>query len=322
VDLYERSGEPYQEKTLNALIHLCDVEPETWCLERLSTLAGRFQQYEIQAKAFEKLEKGCEAAEAFLAAAELAEQKNPTDTATILRLYEQSAKYFDREGMIVKYQKCYSKVIFYKKLPWILVGGKTEKAFRELEYNTLFLFVKNVGYGRADDINIHVIGDNFKVDEYSLPEPIKALAVSAERRIELSICPNKGQIGEDVRFVLEWSWKDKNHVEYQDRTTVKVVVKSQNDSKPGGTPVIINAENVTYVDGEYVHREILGDNIEAGGKKETGDKVEINHEGYSRVIDSGGEGVDISITMRKCPKCGVINNHAFGYCDKCGSKLE
>lgn len=320
VDLYERSGEPYQEKTLNALIHLCDVESETWCLERLSALAGRFQRFEIQAKAFEELEKDCEAAEAFLAAAEQMESKNAADHDSIWRLYDQAAKYFDREGMIVKYQKCYSKVILYKKLPWILVGGKTEKAFREMEYNTLFLFVKNVGYGRADDIEIKVIGENFKVDEFSLPEPIKALAVSAERRIELSIRPNKEQIGEDVRFVLEWSWKDKNQVKYQDRTTVKVVVKSQNDNKTGGTPVTINAENVTYVDGKLVHH--VGDNIEAGGKKETGDKVEINHEGYSRIVDSDGEGVDISIRTRECPKCGAINDHAIGYCDKCGSKLE
>lgn len=315
--LYERAGEDQREKALEALLHLVEVNPEPWSLEKLSETARSLGNFPAQARAFEMMNETLQAAEAFLLAGMQAEKRTPGNRALIAEFYEQAYRYFKLEGEYEKQHQCRDKVMRCRAIPSIFVSGETDKAFREGEFNTLILTIENIGYGRADDIKVWVPGDRFEIEQHSMPEPIEHLAKGLRRVISLPIRPLKDQVGEGVPFVLEWEWRDKNGKSYHEKTSVPVTVKQQGDSKSGGTPITIVAEN--YYAGNDQHLEIDGDNIQPGAQK--GGKVEINHGERARVFDAeygeltaGGKG-------RVCPNCDLPVEEDADFCGACGENL-
>lgn len=318
-DLFEQSGDELKDEAFDALSKLCEVSPEPWAWEKLANLARRLGHFQEQAKAHEKLGNCFEAAEAFNNAAQQMEQRSPQESKAIADLFEQAHKYYELEGVYDKQLFCKNKIIIYRKLPRIQVTGKTDKAFRELEFNALNLTVKNIGRGRADDVVVQVQGDRFEVDINCLPEKISHLGANLERSISLSIRPLKEQVGE-VPFVLEWKWKDLEKNEYRDKTIVEVSVKQQNDSRNSGTPVIINNTGGTIYQGSDYHKEISGDNVEAGGH--IGDNLEVVHSSDSgkKVGYRSGE-LNGQKIIESCPNCSLPIDKDAKYCDACGYKL-
>jgi len=313
VDLYKQAGTEYEEKLLEALVKLCDKEPEPWSLEELAGLARRLGRFAIQANALEKSENYGDAAKAYQYAAIQMEEMSPTKKEAIARYYENAHKLFKQEGMIEKKYQCWDKLMFYRKIPWIRIEGRAEKEFRELEYNTFLLSVKNVGYGRADEITIQIKGDNFEVNKYLIPEQIEHLAANEQTGIQLSIRPLKDQIGEDVRFVLEWNWKDQSDKGYTDKTTVPVIVRHKNDSKTSDQPVIIHAEN--YYAGAVQHGDIYE------GSVQNGDNFSVNHHDRTDVTDYKNREKNSSAMMNKCPICHLPVEKDAKFCDVCGHQF-
>jgi len=102
---------------------------------------------------------------------------------------------------------------------------------------------------------------------------------------------------------------------YSDKAVVWVPVKRQNDSRTGGTPVIINTQ--TYIAGDDKHQEIKGDNVQ-----EKGDRVILNRDGRTRVIDSEFGEIKASNLLIKCPNCDLRNEKDAKFCEKCGFELS
>lgn len=317
-DLYEQTGDEQKENALDAITQLCELNPEPWTWEKMADLARKLGHFQAQAKALEKVGSYYEAAEAYYYAGLQLEQRSPTEKENIAGLYDAARKLFEQEGMDEKQHQCWEKTIYYRKTPWIQVYGRTDKAFREGEFNTLLLTVKNIGYGRADEIDVQIKSNRFEVDKFSMPDKIKHLGANEEKVITLPVRPLKEQVGENVPFILEWYWKDKANSIYQDKSTVTVAVKQQSDSRTSGTPVIINAEK--YYAGGDNHQEITGDVIGDGGQK--GDRIEINREGHIKVIDKEIGEISPSALVKRCPNCSLPVDTEAKFCDACGYELK
>lgn len=309
VDLFTRAGDSEKENLFNTLTRLCELEPEPWSLNSLAELSRSLGRFKDQAQALEKQGIMDKAAEAYMFAAQQAEIKSPNETATISGLYAQAYKYFVQEGYPKEQKECWGKILKYNKLPWIQITGHSEedKAFRECQFNTLTLEVKNVGFGRASKIDVQIQSERFEVDRNSIPEPISALSAGKAEIIYLPIRPLEAQVGE-VPFTLAWHWQDNLSRNYNDKTAVTVSVKKQDDARTGGTPVYIQAggQYIQHVD-ELKH--VGGDLLEKGSQ--IGDNFSFNQKDVSGTVS----------TTMYCPNCELPVPEGNNFCEKCGYAL-
>lgn len=320
VDLYQKAGEQEMPKLLDALVHYCNQNPEEkWALFELSNTARRLGQFHIQAEAFEKLKEFDQAAHAYYHAALQLEETDATNIEQIVHTLEKARNYFKSEGLTDEIYVCIEKIRKYRRIPYIQISGNAAKVFRECEWNTLFLTVKNIGYGRADEISFEIPGNRFEIDEESFTTQIERLAASREKQIEISVRPQTNQVGEEVPLHLIWKWKDKFSNSYSARTTVKVTVISMSDLKADSTPLTIQAEN--YYAGNDYHRIYKGDILNMGGQKR--DTVNVGQRERSKLKKNQTESAKpLETLIGKCPYCHLPVEKDAHYCDFCGNELD
>jgi len=61
-------------------------------------------------------------------------------------------------------KQCRDKMAQYRCQPIVLIEGHADKEFKELEWNTLDLEVRNDGYGIATNIYWKVGSERFEID--------------------------------------------------------------------------------------------------------------------------------------------------------------
>ena len=328
VDLLRRCGD--QEGELAAVLQLAQAEKgEDWVWERQAELARSQGQFNLEALAWDHLKKYLLAAEAYLRAAQQAEQRTPGKENVIADLYEQALKLFENEGLEDQRQQCWQKVIHYRRLPWIVIEGRTQNAFRETEFNMLELVVHNIGRGVAHDVRVVPDSSRFEIDQSATMARIKHLGSEQSRELKIYIRPQQGQIGEAVPLVLEWHWVDNLGNKYSDCVSAPVSVKAKSASPTGGTPVqIINQYtgstiyqapegNIDVISGSKIGGDqVTGDKI-SGGQK--GDSVSVTHTSGS----TGRPGQAQTVSQeRLCPTCSLPVGADDQFCQGCGHEID
>lgn len=309
IALFEELG--LEREELSALEQFNRRSPERWAQERQAKLARQMGDYLLEAETFREMEQISNAAQAYLNAARQAERRYPDQEQKIGDLYLQAKNCFAQEGYIEEAQQCWQNVIHYHHLPWIVLEGRVEKTFRELEFNTITLVLTNFGNGLAKSIVVKPIGGRFEVDSEGTTAIVVALAAQKSQTIPLVIRPLKDQVGENVSFALEWRWYDRDRKEYQDRISILVTVKSKDESHTSNTPVVINAEH--FYQGTY----ISGDQVQSGGQK--GDKVEIRRGHGSQISLATGQEKDETTF---CPNCDLPITPGAKFCEHCSHPLD
>jgi outer membrane protein assembly factor BamB len=336
--LFHKAGQAQQE--LGTLKRLVEIHPEDWSLLRISELARSQGAFEDQANALAALHRNDEAALAYQNAAEQSEVLDAGNEARVAGLYEQAAKYYRYCGLDEEYKHCHYKVIHYRRLPWVVVNGTAPKAFIEGEFNSLVLQVKNIGRGAAHDVAIRANEDRFELDPDAtrilMEKDLRSLYYSRTKEVTISLRPLKGQVGDNVTLILEWTWKDDAGNVYSDSAQTIIKVKRQGDSS-GSTPVqniynvsaggkVIQADgDVQVIDGDYAAGDkIGGDKVMAGANK--GDQVNINRpHGFQIHSDepasNDGEPEPCGEPCIPCPVCHLPVRVGDHFCDKCGHDM-
>lgn len=315
VQMFQQSGEDQRE--LDALEMLVKSNPEIWALERLAGLARASGNFIQEAKARVGLQQPYLAADAFERAAKQSEIIRPEKSAEIAFLYEQAFNYYKEAGLAQNAQPCWDKVLEHRKLPRVLVEGHADKEFREGEFNTIRLVVRNIGFGRAVGVEIRVDQDRFEVQWSSDLDDI--LAAGVEDQTTCFIRPKDDLVGDAVPLKLEWAWQDCSGKSYKDWSSTPVRVRRKTDSQTGGSPVVINAE--TYIQGG-----VVGDVMQSGAQK---DSFSASfHRGSSRgdsrheITDDSGEEPQKKQKEYSCPICHMPIEKDALFCDQCGNRLN
>jgi len=311
-DLYNQIES--NEEELAALAKFVIDDPEEYALLRIAELSRTMGRFHQEAQAWERLRKPKRTADAYCRAAMQAEQLTPDELIRIAGFYEKAAHYYSEADMPVEVAQCRDSVARYQKLPIILIDGRTSKEFKEYGWNELKLTIRNEGYGIAEQIYWKVRADRFDFDETSGIWSLRRLGVDREETIVLHLRPKKGEYGDAVPFALEWFWKDREGHEFRDRVSISIVVKSKDDSRPTGSPVIIKGGGKVIVSEKYFE----GDEISKGAQK--GDRVEMHRGEGIRMVAKGMDNVS-SRPTKLCPICHlpVMENHTF--CQGCGFEL-
>jgi outer membrane protein assembly factor BamB len=300
--LYEQIGMPSER--LSALQNLVQIRPEEWVWESIAKLARSQGAYEEEALAHEALGYYQPAAEANLRAARQTEQRNPERTDKISCLYEKASAFFQEAGLEEEEQNCRLAVARLNQLPIIDVRGQTDKPFQEGQFNTLTLFIENVGFGVAKNVHIEVNSDRFELIE--IPnQDIGRLAPKRTRELTLFLRPLPNNVGEGVPLQLNWNWIDRIEQPYQRCLTTPVPVKKAGENQSGGTPIVIHAQN--YYQGAYVAGDQLSDHAHKGDKAE----VNVPNSGLKNQLKYVGY----------CPRCSLPFEEGDMYCDGCSEKV-
>lgn len=316
-DLYRRAGAV--EKELGALVNLAPTGGVAWAWQRLTELARRLGRFDLEAQAWEQLGEELQAAQAYLKAARQAEQRTPDGYDQIAQFFAKAQDLFETQGMEVERQLCWSKVMFYRRLPWVVVQGGSSKAFREGEFNHLELQVRNIGHGVAQQVQILADTSRFEIDRDASTLIIRSLGINQTRTVELFLRPQPGEVGEAVPLVLKWSWKDQRGVVFSERSSTPVSVRSRHEPSTGGNPVQIIYQAPVYQtqDGDIVSGtkvegdQFSGDKVGSGGQK--GDRVEIQR--------GQGGALDLPGARSLCPNCDLPVQPEDAFCQGCGQPL-
>lgn len=234
VELYRMAQAVDEEYRILQL--LAEEQPEEWSLERLTALAAIKNDHIIAANAWEKLERPRHAAAAYRKAAEEREAQQPENASGIADLYELAMQRYAEAGLSNEREACYGKVILYRELPYIVVRATMDDKFREDEINEVKLDIENTGSGRALDVQVHIGGDRFEVDEKTGVQKIERLGVQASEQRTTYLRPKLRQYGNAVPLQLSWAWSDGKGNQYQNQVTKSVAVRRQDDSdvsRPG-----------------------------------------------------------------------------------------
>jgi outer membrane protein assembly factor BamB len=326
VDLFNQSGDEEQE--LEALSQLVVTDAEDFAFLRIAELARKRGQFQSEAQTWERLHRPKHAAQAYSRAARQAEQVQPENKGAIAELFQRARRYFEDVGLLVEAQQCRLKEIFYLDLPQIIVTGRTEKAFREGEFNMLELQVHNMGFGVAHDVRVKAGSGRFEIDLGASSQIYTRIAPETGQPGVIYLRPLEGQVGETVPLVLEWSWADLNGQQYQENTVAHVHVKRADDSVTGGTPAEIHYHGPVYqADGgsmEFIGRDkVAGDRIEGDvvrGQK--GDRVTVQRGDGVRLSGESLGQVDTTTQVVLCPNCNVPVGEEDPFCDDCGNRLK
>lgn len=317
VDIFKQAGLAGRE--LDALQLLQESEGEEWVFARIVVLGrqeGRFLQ---AARASEHLDDARETAEAYDRAARQAENLSPGALHEIGELYHQAEIYFGRAGVRAKKLESHERVIYFWRLPDILIESLPRNAFIEEEFNKLDLKIINAGNGIAREIRIQVFGTRFEVDGNSSDLQLEALAEQSSDTISIYIQPKTGQVGDTVPLTLAWQWQDAKGLPYQRQVSAELPVLRRGDTRPNNTP-----QNV-YINTLIQGSQINGDNLNAGANKQVGDKVEVNRRKAPKAeADGAGAGSKPSEDRRArtCPKCKMPLAADALFCNECGLSLS
>lgn len=320
VKLYQKGGD--QQGEFETLIELSRQKPEEWSLIQLAGLARRLGRFPVEAQAWEKLDgRSQEAADAYQRAANQAIQVEPGQEDLIAAYFEKAAAHYHLAGMELEEESARSQVVYYRRLPQVIVEGRTAKAFREKHSNTLELVIRNVGRGLAYRICVQVGEDDdrhFAVDEKTCLIRVDRLAPLYSKAVEVFIVPRPGQVGDEVPLLLRWSWEDHSSQGYHQEILSKVQVKSLEDLSKTDAPVVIHAQ--TYVQGTLIGGDqvqgdqIHGDQVQPEGQK--GDRVTIQR-GAATISPSGAT----PASQASCPNCRLPVNLGEPFCTGCGFEL-
>ena len=317
----EKEMDGARQAEFEALQTYTGQHPEVHWRKRLAESARRLGKFRVEAETWDGMGDALKAADAYWRSAMQMEHTQPRAEEEIASLYEKAEQQFTEAGDFSRIETCHQKVLSYRHLPCIDVSGKSEKSFRENEWSTFELLVKNIGYGQARDIRFRIGEDRFDMDDTNAKQGFN-LASGKEEEMNVFLRPRKETVGEEVPLVLEWSWRDRYDREYSERKSQAVAVKAAHDSK-SGTPVVIHAD--TYVEGTYFKE---GHNVQNGGQ--VGDKVEIHRgEGRGKVkLDEAELEKDILGKVRSrgkfavCPVCKLPVEPGDNHCTACGAPLE
>jgi len=342
-DLAQRAGAPALE--LAALRRLAQEQGEAWAWERLANLARALGMFALEAEAWQQFDDPARAAEAYWKAARQAEQRAPEPRApeqeeTIAAFFERASNLFDCEGLVEECQLCRQKVIYFRRLPWVVVEGHTEKGFREGEFNAMDLEIRNVGRGVAHNVSVHSDSARFEIDQSSTIVSIPHLAPGSSKPARIFLRSQKDQVGEAVPFMLIWTWQDRKKAPFEERIITSVQVRRRSDSPSGGAPVNIHYHGAVYqseggqmdfVGGDKVAGDQVGGDKIAGGQK--GDNVVIDRSGDASRADlsgrlnrslrfSAGAPGEPTQAQTLCPNCSLPVAAGENFCQGCGFELK
>jgi outer membrane protein assembly factor BamB len=246
---FQTLGRPQDEfDALKQHIAQASSQVAQWIWQRLAGLGEQLGDYLTAAEAWLELESPKNAGFAYLTHAQnLAGQINKplvnipeNKKKQLAELFLKAADAFDTAFLVEHRDRCLQEVNRYQQLPKVIIPeAMCKSGFRELEWNTLTLPVKNVGYGTAKEVTINITEDLFEL----LPQfrTIKFnLAAEGSRPQEIRLKPKEGSRGETVPLEINWSWKDKRGAEYQVSESVTVKVLAKYDPRSTGGPITVN----------------------------------------------------------------------------------
>jgi outer membrane protein assembly factor BamB len=318
--LFERAEKP--ERELDVLKELAPHDQEAeWAWSRIAALAKKLGRFAEEADAWEHLGKVVSSAEAYHRAAQQAEQKSPEAREKIAGFYKKAAHYYQDADRLEEEQQCKDRMAKYLCQPVVVIDGHAHKEFKELEWNTLDLEVRNEGYGMATEIHWKVDSERFEIDPITSRWALDRLAEGGKRQVKISIRPKKGEIGTEVPFLLEWFWKCKDGDAFKDNLRLTISVKGKDDTRPTGQPVIFQGGTLIQTD-KYVAGDEMASGSLKGNKEEY--KVEIQR-GSGVKVSSSDERVEIgpdgAAFTRKCPVCSLPVEPDAKVCSACGNPL-
>jgi outer membrane protein assembly factor BamB len=236
VDLFHRAALPEQE--LAAIQKLALSEGQDWAWQRQAELAQAGEEYDLEAQAWEHLGQDLLAAQACCRAAVQAEASAVLDEVGAAALYERAAHYYAMAGEETRRWECWTKVVYYQRLPWLVLNASAQKAFREGDINTVNIRFTNIGRSGARNIQIVSNSAIFEL-VYATPNlPIPGLGPQLGLDVQLYMRPSLDVSGEAAPLELRWSWQDHRGQGYNDHFSVSVNVRER-AAAAGGTPVNI-----------------------------------------------------------------------------------
>ena len=299
--------------------------------DRIAKLARSLGQFELEAQAWVHFQHLEDAAYAYWRAALQAERVTPEGQERIAGLFERAQGLFDDLGMDEESRECQAKITYYRKLPFVVVEGRTQKAFREGKFSRMTLTITNAGYGTARNVRVRLAEKRFELGETSLNLLIKHLYPNRPRTKVISLRPYEDQVGDAVPLTLEWMWEDQHGREYREQSVAYVQVKDREASHTGGSPQVVHYHGpvyqsdsgieITQGDRTEVHGDLIqGDNLQAGAQK--GDRVEIQRGEGIRLRPRTRQTGPLSPDEVLCPNCHLPIRPGDKFCDGCGWKME
>ena len=258
------------------------------------------------------------AGDGFRGAAEQANALIPSDSSLVATLYEHAAYNYGISGSPSARAECADKAARMRGHPLVNIDIRADQDFTEGWWTRIQLTVRNRGYGIARDVRWRVRTERYDVDEGTGQWSLEYLAHQAQQVVDLGIRPKRGEVGDDVPFLLEWSWKGADGQEHHDQLSTWVRVRSENDARPMG-----QALNIFHGD-VFAGDKVGEDKIESGGEKAR-DKVEIHRGGRMAVDADADTAGNVHLAHRAstvCPRCSTPNPGNPAFCGHCGFELS
>lgn len=213
-----------------------DQEPDQWVWQRVAELGNKMSDHLVAASAWKQLDRWGQAGEAYQKHAEhLAEKipENPDSFTTsehleVAEYYQLAADAFKEEGIADFESHCKEMVRKFKKLPKVIVlVVQSAVGLREMEWSTLTLTIKNIGYGRARNVRFWLDEGRFEVQESDLINEFN-LATGLTKDQSIHIKPHRDETG-GVPLQINWSWIDNNENAEHDGGSISVKVARQSE---------------------------------------------------------------------------------------------
>lgn len=296
--------------------------------QRLAELGEVLEDYAIAGQGWAELDRPEPAGEAFYRhATYLASHANEdintipeNERENIAHYYQLAADSFSEAGQGERQSECENHVRRFLQLPLIIIMiAKTSEGFRELEWNELFLTVKNIGYGRAIDIDFSVDSSRFEVES---AEKVALFNLAAGRSIvrKLFLKPFEGATGRFVPLKIQWTYYDHHKKAY-----------SEDVSQPVGVAKALEETSMKPVNYHFHNIDTLVTGTVSTLDKSSGDRVEINRQSdnlQAFQVKSGDDVVSIGTNPLSkgmislsdvCPHCGGLKSPIEERCEYCSN---
>ena len=296
--------------------------PEQWIWQRVAELGTKLSDYLVAANAWKKLEQWGKAGMAYQSyAMQLAERISDSQIGfttdehlEVANYFQLAADAFKEEGVEKRENECAEMVRKYKHLPKVVVlVVQTTTGLREMEWNNLSLTIKNIGYGRAREIQFRINEDRFEVEVDSMTRGFN-LAPGLTLTQQFHIKPNRDEYG-SVPLQLKWSWKDHNGEESRDGGSISVTVARQREELPS-QPIYINFQTIN---GDLVTHK--GDNISTsttiGGETQRTSPISVSLDAITSREDHDASSRDFEKPIKYCTTCQKPISFIAKFCPFC-----
>ena len=296
--------------------------------QRLAELGECLGDYDIAGQGWVELDRPEPAGEAFYKHASHLESQaekevahlQETEREKIAHYYQLAADSFSEAGQGERQSECENHVRRLLQLPLVIIMiAKTSDGFRELAWNELFLTVKNIGYGRAMDIDFSVDSSRFEVES---AEKAALFNLAAGRSIvrKLFLKPSEGATGDFVPLKIQWTYYDRHKKVY-----------NEDVSRPVRVAKVLEEASMKPVNYHFHNIDTLVTGTVSTLDKSVGDRVEINRSSDSSqtiALRSGDDVVSIGTNSLSekminltdvCPRCGNRKSPIEETCDFCKS---